>query len=619
MTSRQVALRIIGILVVVACLARVVHLNADPSVPTWIGYVADEGRWSETARTLALFGTPEGTPNARLQLFISPGYQVVNYVAFRSFGVDFWSARFFAAVCGSLTVVVVFFALRRHVTPFALALGVVILGFETNLLSESRMALPEMPSVFFSLLAFLVLVLRQKTRRNAFIAGTFAAVAVAMKATTIIVLPVFSVIILLVPQGSPARDRVARVFAFVAGFALLVVAGVGGALASGFLNLEGITFGIGRIFDFVPLTKPTQPYIAVMRFFDSPDLEARNLLLLGVWFCSWLWFHRKSSGPTVVSELYLASGAWLAWWLIAWSGSQYLPGRYVVHWIVPATIHVMAGLSLAGRDTVPHIVATLVQRRMWMRGISFAWLVLPSAIFLAAMAAGLAELCGWDYSSLTRRIALIAALTGVLALATRRRESHPNVIAAFLLFPVVMTLIWLGGRELGLIRYFWQFTSGTSLAIWTAVSGLTFVACLALARPPRGPQRLGVVQAGIVVVVAGIFFAQGAPAILWPTYSIRNASLDLQQRFPAAAEMRTFTAESLFLANKLKFHSIGHQETRYDGIVVFEHGVQPRNFLASRRATNLERVAVYPVTVNPRYETNESRFGPASIGVYKPR
>ena len=163
----------------------------------------DEGRWSEIARNFTLFGTLDGTSNARLHLLLAPGYQMVQHAMFRLFGIDFWSARLFAAVCGILTVAVAFFALRRHVTSFALALGVVILGFETNLLAESRIALPEMPSVLFSLLAFLVLVLGQKTRWNAFIAGLIAAIAVAMKAMTVMVMPVFPVIILISLRATP--------------------------------------------------------------------------------------------------------------------------------------------------------------------------------------------------------------------------------------------------------------------------------------------------------------------------------------------------------------------------------------------------------------------------------
>ncbi len=195
--------------------------------------MTDEGRWSESARNFALFGTLDGTSNARLHLFLTPGYQMVQYAMFRVFGIDFWSARLFAAVCGILTVAVAFFALHRRVTPFALALGVVILGFETHMLAESRMALPEMPSVLFTLVAFLVLVIGQKTRWNAFIAGLIAAIAVAMKATTIMVMPVFPLIILVSLQSGDARARVERALSFIGGFALLVVAGLSVAASNG--------------------------------------------------------------------------------------------------------------------------------------------------------------------------------------------------------------------------------------------------------------------------------------------------------------------------------------------------------------------------------------------------
>jgi len=616
MTNRQGALRIIGILVVVACLARVVHLNADPSVSTWIGYVADEGRWSETARNVALFGTSEGSSNARVHLFLTPGYQAVNYVVFRMFGVDFWSARLFVVVCGILTLAAVFFALRRHVTPFALALGVVILGFEANMLSESRMALPELPSVFFCLLAFFVLMLGQKTRWNALIAGLLAVTAVSMKGTTLLAVLIFPFLAFLSSEGQPARERSMRMLLFVIGFAVPVAAGLSIAMVLGLVDPEGIA-GAARTYRW--FWAVVGPYTVLMRFFDSAEFEARNLMLLGAWFCSWVWFHRGVKERPVASKLYLASGAWAGWWLVMWSANTYLPGRYLVHFIVPATIHIMTGLSLAGNDLPERIAAAFRRRRGIARAVSLAWLLLPSVIFLAAVATGLVEIGGWDSASLSLRIAMITMLTGALAMAVWRRVVNADVIAAFLLFPVLMTLIWLGARELGVVRHFWTFPSGTTLAVWMVVSLLAFVVCLALARQLSSSYRSSVAQAGIVAVVATILFAPGAPAILWPTYSIRDASLDLQQRFPATSKMRTFSAESLFLANKLKFRALGHDEPRYDGIVVFEHGLQSRKFLASTRAAGLDRVEDYPITISPRYETDESRYGPASIGVYKPR
>ncbi len=615
MPSHQVALRILGIVVVVAAsAARIVHLNADPSVPTWIGYVTDEGRWNETARNLALFGSPDGSPNARLHVLLTPGYQAVNYAVFRLFGVDFWSARLLAAVCGILTIVTVFVALRRHVTPFALALGVVILGWEANMLSESRMALPEVPSVLFCLLAFLVLVLGRKTRSNAVLAAMLAALAVAMKGTTVMVMAVFPVIILLTPRGDPLRDRAARALVFVAGFASLAAAGLGGVIAFEIFKLDGIVLESGRLLEFLG---PTPPYVAAGRFFDSRELETRNLLLLGVWFCSWLWFHRGARAAPVASALYVASGAWAAWWLIAWSGNQYLPGRYVVHWIVPATLHIMAGLSLAARDSCARIAAALAQQQGWTRGVSLAWLVFPSAIFVAAAASGVAALGESGPPSMSARMVLIIALTGALAMAARGRATRAHVVTALLLFPVVMTLLWLAGRELGIVVAFWRFESATALAVWAGTCTLIFAACVTLARPPRAQELTGTVQVAIVVSLATIFFAQGAPAILLPTYTIRDASVDLQRQLGASARMLTFSAESLFLANQLNFREITQSEVPYDGIVIFEHGPQSRGFLASKRAANLARTKSYPIAVHPQYQKDADWARAASIGVYK--
>ena len=83
-----------------------------------------------------------------------------------------------------------------------------LLGFESNLLAASRLAFPEIPAALGTLLAFLLLVLGGKTRWNAFAAGSLAAVAVAMKATTVLVVPIFPVIVLLSAQEGRIAARV---------------------------------------------------------------------------------------------------------------------------------------------------------------------------------------------------------------------------------------------------------------------------------------------------------------------------------------------------------------------------------------------------------------------------
>ena len=608
---------VIGLLVLLACVARLVHLDSDPLFPTWISYVVDEGRWNESARNLALFGTTDAFAG-RIHLFLSPGYQAGNYLAFRLFGVDFMSARASAAIAGVLIVLSVFIALRRHVSAFALALGVIILGFETNMLAASRLALPEIPSLLASFLAFLVLVLGRKTKRNAFVAGILAVIAVTMKGTSVLVAPVLPLTILVIPQGGPARARIVRTAVFVAGFGLPLLAGLGAGVALGLVDLASVT-GIGvRFMSFLSFVHPG---VAMWSIFEGSAHEARNLMLLGAWFCSWLWWFRGPSTPSVVRDLYLMSGLWAAWWFIVWWANEYSPGRYVVHLIVPATIHVMAGLSLADRETLPRIADGFSRRSGLARAAMSAWLALPAAVVLATIFAGFAAFAGWDLSRVLSRMVLIVALTGLVAIVPYRSESMRAVVAGLLILPVLATALWLAGRDLQLFRQFWEFESPANMVAWAVTMGFALVASVGLAIRPRAPPQ-ALAKASILVLVGGTFLAQAAPAILAPTYSIRDASRDLGRQLATALDIRTVSAASLFLENTLPYSERRCDENdrlhqRCDAVVVFEHNLSGRRFLQSAGAANLMRIQTYPLKIHPHYEVNESRDGPAQIAIFR--
>ncbi len=615
MTARNAATFAIGLLVVLACAARIVHLDADPSFPTWIGYVADEGRWNETARNLALFGAPDASSYARMHLFLTPGYQAVNYVFFRVLGVEFWSARLFSAASGILILLVVLFALRKHVTTWALALGVVILGFEASMLAESRMALPEMPSTMMTLLLFLVLILGRQTTATAFLAGLICAAAVAMKGTTLLVLCVFPLIVYFSTDGD-FRARIRQLLAFASGFVLVVLTALGAVLILGILTPEAMAYASRHFRWFLSLTGP---YAMALRFLDSSEFEACNFMLLGAWICSWLWFHRDPRVPLILCRLYLASGAWAAWWLMVWSGNGYLPGRYIVHFIVPATIHLMAGLSLAGPHTLAAIVATLGRQRGPARYAVLAWLVLPSAILLASVAAGFAAFAGLDATRLAVRLMLIAMFVGAMVTAVSRRMPEEGWIRGLLMLPIGLTLIWLVGREMGWYRQLWPTDSILHAAIWATLSGLTIAVCAAWSGRPLATNGLAIVGCGAIAAITAVFFAQSASAILAPTFSIHDASQKLQQQLATATEIRTFNAESLFLANHLRFHTAAPNDSKFDALVIFEHGIQSRNFLAWGRAAHLVLVRRFPIAVNSRYELDEAKDGPASIAIFEAR
>ena len=602
MSVRSINGAFLILVIILASAGRLLYLDADPSFPTWIGYVVDEGRWNETARNLALFGDPDLNWFSRLHLFISPGYQAVNYIVFLAFGVDFWSARLFGAVAGILVLVTVLFALRRHVTSLALTFGVVVLGLETNVFWASRMALPEMPAVLATLLAFFLLVLGRKTPLSAAVAGLLVAVAVAMKGTTALAVLIFPIIALIVPPGMPVRGRIARATALVAGFALPAGAACAALYVLGYLQADAVGDIAGRFLGFL---SSTSVFLAVSRFFDIAELEARNLLLLGMWLCSWLWLYRQPHTRGIAEDLYLASGIWAGWWLLIWSANTYFPGRYQVHFVVPATIHIMAGLSLGGRDSVARIVTNFEKYYGLRRATALCWLVLPSAIVFSSVVAGLTGVAGWSADRLLERTAIVAVLTGLLASFGYFRQVDERSVVGFLSFPVAITLLWLGGRELGLISSFWMFDSEASVALWSAGAVFAFLLCFVLT--PQTHSQAAVAGFAAIVMLAVIFMAQAAPPIVFPTYSLRDASRDLQQHLPVDRPVRTVMAPSLFLENGIKYHELPRQDQQIGGVVLFEHGGVVRKFLDAERATHLVQVHAYPLTVSPRYPTTDGK------------
>ena len=602
------------VLVLLTWVARVVHLDADPYFSTWIQYIVDEGRWNEIARNYALFGRADGGQVGWLHLALSPAYQAVNYVLFRIFGVEFWSARLFSATSGGLIVLCVALSLRRHVSLPALALGVVILGFESNMLVESRLALPEVPSLLAMLAAFLLLTVAQKSWRNAFFAGMLAAVAVALKGTSLPIVPVLLLIVMLSPEGDSRKSRMKRAFGLVCGFAVLAAAGTALALFLGLFELKDFAAVGNRLLAFISVTNPR---LIVWRFFESAQLEVRNLLLLGAWFCSWIWLHRNPKISAVTRELYLMSGLWAGWWLVLWAINDYSPGRYVVHFVVPATIHLMAGLSAGDRHSIARIVATFSRSSGYKRWGWAIWLVVPAAIVVSTLVAAFGKYADLDFFRVSSRIGLIVALAGLMAAGIWRGKPREGAIVGFLLLPVLATALWLGGRELGVLEEFWVHEGFAALVLWVALLFAIAVACVAFGDRSNDSNWNTTVFSVVIALLAVTLFAQASPPIFTPTYSIRDAAKDIGRRYETVPRIRTLNAASLFLGNSLRFREISRNETRYDLLVIFEHNLASTRFIQSSKAENLIRVQTYPISVHPRYVVEEQTIGPVSIAVYR--
>ena len=586
-------------LVLLACAVRLIHLDADPVFPTWISYIVDEGRWNESARNMVLFGTTDAFAE-RIHLMLSPAYQLCSYLAFKWHGISFVSARASSALAGSALVIVVALCLRRHVTLFALTVGIVILGFETNMLVQSRLALPEIPAAFATLISAMVLLLARQTRRNAALAGLLFTVALAFKGTVVMVAPAFFVIALLPSDPLSWRARVERTLAFAAGAGIVVVVGLAAGFATHLLAVENIWSLGPRLLGFI---SAVQPNVAVWNFFESQGHAARNVLLLGAWCGSWIWFHRPPGPPSQAVRLYWASAVWAGWSLLVWAANFYSPGRYVVHLIVPATIHLMMGLSSGDRQTLSRIEVRLKRSSGLARIAWLTWLVLPAAVVVASQLVGLAGLSGLEITKVSDRAALIAALALALGLVAHRRCDSRRAVATFLLAPVIAVLLWRLGWEFELLRNFWEHQSPQAAQRWLLAGGLALAASAVLASFSAAGRHTVAIQVGIVVIAAMPLIVRATLPLRAPTFTIRDASQDIGRLLSTltAGEIRVSYASSLFLENRLHYRELTSSDTGFDWLVVFEHNRMAQRMLRSAGRLEFELVRSYPFTIDSRY------------------
>ena len=587
------------LLVILACVVRWVHLDADPVFPTWIGHIVDEGRWNESARNMVLFGTADAFAE-RIHLMLSPAYQLCSYLAFKWHGVSFVSARASSALAGSAMVIVVALCLRRHVTLFALAVGIVILGFETNMLVESRLALPEIPAAFATLVSAMVLLLARQTRRNAALAGFLLTVALAFKGTVALVAPALFVIALLPSDQLSWRARVERTLAFAAGAGVVVVTGLVAGFATHLLAFENLRHIGTRLLSFISVVHPST---AAWLFFESQGHAVRNVLLLGAWCGSWIWFHRVPGPPSQAGRLYLASAVWAGWSLLVWAANVYSPGRYVVHVIVPATIHLMVGLSSGDRQTLSRIEQRLKRSSGLARIAWLTWLVLPAAVVAASQWVGLAGLSGLEITQISDRVALIAASALAFGLVAHRTCVGKRVVATFLLAPVVAVLLWCLGWEFELIRHFWEYQSPKATQLWLLAGVLAVAAGVLLALFGAAGRNTVAIQVGILVVAAMPLIYRATLPLRAPTFTIRDASRDIGRLLStlAAGEIRVSNASSLFLENRLRYRELSSSDMKFDWLLVFEHNQRAQLLMRSIGSPELERVRTYPFTIDSRY------------------
>src|SRR5262249_23198476 len=264
------------------------------------------------------------------------------------------------------------------------------------------------------LAVYAVVVARRPTARRMFAAGLLLAAAVAVKATTLPAMIIFSAIVLLQPiEDTPLKRRGRNLLMLWAGFLspLLVVLPFLATCCRDQLSAGALEINLLPHF-----LKPPVVYSAAISSFVGPFARTFNIWAAGIFFslvaCP---LRPRDAVNPVLLQHFVSSAIWCGLYAPAMLSLDYFPDRYKAHILIPLAINIVTGVTLAevaSQNAAGPAAAGLSRSR---RSVILALVALPNAVLWAPSLAGAAAHIGIDTTRLRVQFAcvLIAAiLTG---------------------------------------------------------------------------------------------------------------------------------------------------------------------------------------------------------------
>jgi len=436
-----------------------------------------------------------------IHLLLAPLFQAVSYAVFKVFGVSLWSARLLTAALGCAILVLFWLLLRRVVSAAVMLVALALLSLDVDFLMLSRVAIPEVPAMLLELGVYAVLVTGRPSLCRTFTAGLLFLATVAMKATTLPMVAIFSAIVLLEPVAAEDRARRWRSFlVFWAGFLTPVLLTAPLYLGFAWRHASAVVSNVRIVEGFVGLSRP---YTHAAFPFESDFAAAFNVWALGVCFAviGWLTWAPEPVEPGL-RRYFVTSDVWYGLYTPLMLSTTYFPDRYKVHILVPMAIGIATGLTVIQNSGLSAIREALERMTPGRRALTLGLLVLPTAALWAPAFAGFLGFAGIDQTRL--RIKLVCGAVAWIAAvwaAPRQAGAEESGLRFFFVFPVVSLLGWLLAARIGLAGSLWPAAPGPG-AGWrtlrpgghdgaggTARPGRRIVGAVAMAcpHPSRGP------------------------------------------------------------------------------------------------------------------------------------
>jgi hypothetical protein len=551
---------------------RLLYLDADPYYYEWIGYITDEGRWVQQARSLALQRNLWGGHAHELHLVLAPLFQLVHYVIFSLIGVSVWSSRVLTAVSGSAVPLLFWWRLRGVAAPQALLLGVTLLATQPDLVELSRVAVPETVVMLLQLAIYFLIVQRGGASRRMYAGGLLLLVTVGMKATVAPMVAIFTLMILgepLLTEGVRIRrwsDLTRFWCGFTAPLAALALVGILHAPTNAAHPFPPISL-------FAHFLHVDELWGICAFLFQDTLSPVINLWGLGVWLSVLGWTADKEGDAVRPLRPYLVTSMiWLGVYFVLMLLSEYFPTRYKVHILLPMAVQITAGLSVLQRGGIDRVcVSFTAAEGMWQR-LRLWLLSLPTAALLAPILATLGRFAGIDPSRLRTKIAWLIIALILTATVAHLLKRHPRAVKFLLVFPLLAGLAWFLLTSVLNYSPFWPSADSAVAEAWWAwlliTAALTvFLVQRAAVWEAKGCARVVTLYAAFCLIGA---LAGLSPGYRDPHYSIRDASRDIGKVLADSKSVAVFRAEGLFNGNAVAYRSFD-KETEFekpDAVVV---------------------------------------------------
>ncbi len=557
--SSSVKTRWLTIVVLFAgCLLRFIFLDADPYYYEWAGYITDEGRWIEHARSYFLF---QEIPGNLLHLLMAPIFQLIHYVIFSLLGVNMIACRIFTATAGSALLVLFLITFRRIASPQTLLLGIVILAFQADLVMLSRVAVPEMACVFMQLLIYVTIVSGKTSLHRLFVAGLLMLVMVLTKLTSAPMLIIFAIMIIFIfKEGAtekPINQKLKNlllfwpVIIFISVLAFILIVYFGVATENSFIK------SAERIVERMSLSSP---FAMVNFLFSHPFSITLNVLTLGLWLATLGVLSTDRKVLDIQSRRYLITSAiWIILYFLMMQISGYFPTRYKIGILIPIVIYTIIGISLLQNKGIQALLESFKKSKGSSLFLKLMILSLPAAVIFAPLLSHIWGYFSGDYGRLTIKIVSVFISSVLMACVAYGKRNSINGMICFLTVPIICTFCWLcmNLKETGSFSFWPDKINHYHFVLWLLFLALSSFIVVFFAGSGNLKNRFSISSSIVTAAVfyMGVLVISIYPQYGEPHYSIREASKELSKLYSGDYNIKCIRAEGFFNHNKLRYRS----------------------------------------------------------------